>query len=202
MKTLLKTTAIAALLLGFTSCNERAKLADTLTGDWTANPERITTSDAKATTTVSRALTFMTDESSDTGGYVEGGVTFSIMTGTRLLAADVQPISVTARGTATISGRWEAVDDDEVMVTWDYTTLAVNVDPTAVDLDYDIVTGADSTAYETLRPQAVKIITGTMTQALQTEVFNYGKIDDIDFHDNNSSMSVEIGKTDLTFRKF
>lgn len=204
MKNIISAVCLLIAALGLTSRNgksEKAKLADSMTGSWNSAPERIMTSDHKATTTVERTLTFVSDESSNTGGNVDGAVKFSVLTGTRLQAAEVQPISVTATGTASVSGRWEAIDDDEILVTWDFTTLKVNVDPDAVDLDYDIATETDSETLQTLKPSVVKSISSAISAAIPTEVFNFGKIDDIGFINQSSSMKCEIGHKDYIFQK-
>ncbi|MDE5608569.1 MAG: hypothetical protein K2I64_06520 [Muribaculaceae bacterium] len=201
MRHIISALCVAAGAIAFTSCNEKAKLADSLTGTWSSAPERIATADTRATTTVERTLTFLNDESSNTGGDVDATVKFSILTGTQLQAADVQPISITAEGTASVSGRWEATDDDEIVVNWNFSTLKVNVDPDAVSLDYDVVTQNDSETLMTLKPAVIKALTATISSAMPTEVFNFGKVDDIKFINNSTSLKCEIGDKDYVFNR-
>ncbi len=201
MKHFIPALCLALGAVALTSCNEKAKLADSITGTWNSTPERIATSDQKATTTVERTLTFINDENTNSGGDVNAGVKFSVLTGTQLQAAEIQPISITAEGTATVSGKWEAIDDDEIVVNWDFASLKVDVDTNAVSLDYDIATQTDSETLLALKPAAVKSITTAISSALPTEVFNFGKVDDIEFINNNTSMKCEIGHKDFIFNK-
>lgn len=203
MKKLFSTIALSAMMIGLASCNEKSKLADRLTGFWTSSPERIATNDSRATTTVTTSLTFINDESSNTGGDITGGVEFTILTGTEAQAAMIQPISITANGKASISGRWEAIDDDEIMVTWNYSTLKVDIDPEAVEMEYNVMDQASSPVDIALKSQLVKSITATMTTALSTETFRSGKIDDIEFSNSGATMTCETpDDRDVTFSKF
>ena len=135
MKKILSLGIVTASLLVLSSCNEKAKLATSIAGSWSGSAQRVETSDAKATTSVTRIINFMPDAGSKTGGTLEAVAEFSIETGTQLQATDTQPISVTASGNATISGRWEATDDDEIVISFDSNSLKVNVDPKEVVLE-------------------------------------------------------------------
>lgn len=203
MKKLFPIFALLTLLFTLSSCNEKSKLADRLTGLWTSTPQRIATNDSRATTTVTTMLTFVNDENSKTGGTVTGGAQFNILTGTDLQGTLQQPISVTANGKASISGEWEAIDDDEIMVTWDYSTLKVEIDPTAVEMDYNVVTGDATPVDMTLKDSLVQSINATMTNALSTQTFRSGEFDDIKFTNDDVTMTCETPDDQhTTFNKF
>ena len=199
MKKILSLGIVTASLLVLSSCNEKAKLATSIAGSWSGSAQRVETSDAKATTSVTRIINFMPDAGSKTGGTLEAVAEFSIETGTQLQATDTQPISVTASGNATISGRWEATDDDEIVISFDSNSLKVNVDPKEVVLEYTISTESAEPIDQTLTATAIAEITRTITPAMNHNVFNFSKIDDIKITGN--LMSCEIGKKDFTFHR-
>lgn len=181
------------------SCNEKARLADEITGSWSGQAERVDTPSAPSTTTVTRMMTFTPGLNTSTGGELTATALFSVESGTELQAAGTQPIAVTVNGTATITGHWEAIDDDEVVVTFDSNTLKVDVDPTDVVLEYDITTEASHSVTDSIAPGIAAAVTKSMGTILTHHVFNFAKIDDIKVTGN--IMSCEIGKKDYSFHR-
>ena len=199
MNKILTSALLVASMAMITSCNEKAKLADAVTGSWSGQAERVETPNQPTTTTVTRMITFIPDLNSTTGGSLEATALFSVESGTKLQAAGIQPIAVTVNGNATITGRWEAIDDDEIAISFDSKTLTVNIDPNEVVLEYDIATETSEPINESVKPDIAATVTRSMTQVLNHSVFNYAKIDDIKVKGN--LMSCEIGKKDYTFHK-
>ncbi len=199
MKKFLTFALLIGSLLSFTSCNEKAKLASAVTGSWSGSAERVDTPDAKTTTTVTRYFTFTTDAGSKTGGTLTATAQFSLESGTQLEATNTQPISVTASGTATITGKWEATDDDEIMVSFDTNSLQVNVDPQEVVLEYTISTETSEPISEDLPATMATAIKRSMTSVMAHDVFSFSKIDDIKVKGN--LMSCELGHKDYTFHR-
>lgn len=199
MNKILTSALFVATLALLTSCNEKAKLAQAVTGSWTGQAERVDTPHQKTTTTVTRVFTFTPDSQSATGGTFQVTADFSIEGGTQLEAAGTQPIAVTVNGNATISGRWEAVDDDEIIVSYDSKTLQVNVDPEEIVLEYNIASETATPVQQDIRPEVAAIVKRTITPVMQTNVFSTSKIDDIKI--KGSLMSCEMGKKDFTFHR-
>lgn len=199
MKKILSIGLIAASVVLLSSCNEKAKLASAVSGAWSGTAERVNTPDAKTTTTVTRMFNFIPAADSSTGGTVEATAEFSVESGTQLEATNTQPISVTANGTATISGHWEAIDDDEILISFDSKTLKVNVDPQEVVLEYTISTGTSVPVEENIPAAIAATVTRSMTSVMNHTVFNINKIDDIKV--KGQLMSCEIGRKDYTFHR-
>lgn len=199
MKNALLLAFYASTLVIFTSCNEKAKLADAISGSWSGQAERVEVPNAKTTTTVTRNITFTSDTNSSTGGEVTATALFSVESGTELEAAGTQPIAVTVNGTATIQGHWEAISDDDVMVAFDANTLKVDIDPNEVVLEYNIATEESAPVEETTSDQVVTAVTKSITPLLQQRVFNYSKIKDIKV--KGVLMSCEMDKKDYTFHR-
>lgn len=199
MKKFLTVVILFGSLVSFMSCNEKSKLATSVSGSWSGSAERVETPDAKTTTTVTKYFTFTADSESKTGGTITATAQFTLESGTQLEAANTQPIAVTANGTATITGKWEAIDDDEIMVSFDTNTLQVNVDPQEVVLEYTISTETSEPISEELPAAISSTIKHSMTSVMTHDVFNFSKIDDIKI--NGNLMSCEIGHKDYTFHR-
>lgn len=199
MNKVFSTAILIASVALFSSCNEKASLAKSINGAWSGQAERVDVPDSKTTTTVTRMMTFNTDAGSSTGGTIDATAMFSLESGTQLLPAGTQPIAVTVNGTATISGHWEATDDDEIIVSFDSKTLKVEIDPDEIVLEYDIATQESYSVSDSIQAGVVASVSRSMATLLQHRVFNFNKIDDIKV--KGSLMSCEIGKTDYTFHR-
>lgn len=198
-KTLLAAFLVASSMSIFTSCNEKSRLADNITGSWTGQAERVEVPDSKTTTTVTRSFIFTTDDTSSTGGDISATALFSVESGTQLEAAGTQPIAVTVNGSATITGHWEAIDDDEVMVSFDPNSLKIDINPNEVVLEYNIATEESSPIEEATSTQVAQAVTKSIKPLLQQRVFNYSKIKDIKI--KGVLMSCELDKKDYTLRR-
>ncbi len=109
------------------------------------------------------------------------------------------PLTITASGTAVITGVYNVKDDDEVNLNLDATSLSISVDPEAVKLSYDIIDGNSGSSLEALRPGALRLAQQQINRAAQEVFFNLDEIDDIRI--DGDMMSCEIGHKDLNFRR-
>lgn len=197
MKTSLTSLLIGVAIVATTSCNEQASLANKLSGSWVGTPERVETTDARTTTTITQSLSFALENGSKISGPVEASAQFTVESGTPLTATTVQPIAMTVSGVATISGKWEAIDDDEVAVRYDFSSMKVSVDPSDVVLEYNIATQSSAPVDSTLTPSMVAAIKASLERVFHNQIFNYAKIDDIKI--KGPLMSCEINKRDFSF---
>ncbi len=195
-KSILLSFAASGLLV-FTSCDSRQKLSEEVQGIWAGAPEQLTSTGAARATMV-RALEF-----TPTGDAGEGNVTLTayITVENTMPANDsiVTPMTITAAGTATITGLYQAKDDDDMLINLDDSSLSVTVDPEGVQLNYDILSGDSGSQLSTLRPAAVILASQQIEHAARNVFFNLSEIEDIKV--NNNIMECEIGHHDLTFRR-
>ncbi len=187
--------SLVALLAA--SCSSKDKLAEELNGTWSSAPEQIANSGATRTTMV-RVIEF-----NNNGGSPEGAVTMTaLITVDNVMAAGDSisvPLTITASGAATITGVFQAKDDDELLINLDYSSLQVSVDPQAVQLNYNLLTQESSSRLEALRPGALRLATQQIQQSATSVFSNLTEIEDIKI--DNNLMSCEIGHKDLTFRR-
>ena len=77
------------------------------------------------------------------------------------------PISLTASGYAMISGTWQAISADRVELVLDQNSLTVRVDPDAVIINADMLTGGSAPADLTaLKPRLSRIISDQLRDAV------------------------------------
>jgi hypothetical protein len=189
------TAAVAGMLTLMTACDTKAKLAESVQGKWTGNPEKMLDTGAASASMV-RTLEF-TKGAADTEGSVTMTAMITVENTMQSNDSIVTPLQITASGVATITGVYQAKDDDELTISLDATSMNVNVDPDAVKLNYNIATAAP--LVEKLKPGAAILATQQINRAAQNAFSNITEIDDIKIE--GSIMRCEINHTDLTFTK-
>ena len=187
--------AVAAVLPLMTSCNSKAKLAEALQGEWSGNPETILDTGAASASMV-RMLEF-TRGAADTEGSITMTAMITVENTMQSNDSIVTPLQITASGTATITGVYQVKDDDELTISLDATSMTVDVDSDAVQLNYNIVTEQSAPLVEKLKPGAAILATQQINRAAQNAFSNITEIDDIKI--DGSIMRCEINHTDLTF---
>lgn len=188
-----------AILAGamLTGCDSRARLAESVQGTWTGNPEKLLDTGA-ATASMVRMMEF-TRGATDREGTVTMTALITVENTMQFNDSLVTPLQITASGNATITGVYQAKDDDELMISLDATSMTVNVDPDGVQLNYNVLSEESKPIVEKLRPGAAVLATQQITRAAQNAFTNISKIDDI--HVNGNLMSCEIGHSDLMFSR-
>ena len=191
------TAAVAGMLTLMTACDTKAKLAESVQVKWTGNPEKILDTRAATASNV-RTLEF-TKGAADTEGSVTMTAMITVENTMQSNDSIVTPLQITASGVATITGVYQAKDDDELTISLDATSMNVNVDPDAVKLNYNIATATSAPLVEKLKPGAAILATQQINRAAQNAFSNITEIDDIKIE--GSIMRCEINHTDLTFTK-
>lgn len=184
-------SVMAASLAGImmTSCESASKLSNDIQGSWSGAPERLIAGNSTPSSYIP-VLTFTKT------GNTEGNV--NINASISLSESSDNGASISAAGQSTISGTWTATDDDEIYVNLDPTTLNVIVDPDAVTMSSNNITGVNDVATDTLKTAMIPAIKEHMTSAIRYHLLNMGKIDDIKI--KNGIMTCEIGEKDYSFR--
>lgn len=163
-------------------------------------PENISDNTA-VTATILETLDITADDSAVAKGSHGGVITISGMLSatTQFVGDDVEPLSLTASAKSLISGTWTAIDDDEVAVILDLSTLTVNVDPDAVSINNSILNGKAAPQLETMKPAVAATVAESMKRALSTRYTTIRRLDDVKV--KGPLMKFEIGKTDYVFTR-
>lgn len=189
----------AALVGGaaVTSCNSRAQLSESLQGEWTGNPEKVLDSGAASASMV-RMLEFV-QGNADTEGTITMTANITVDNTMPFNDSIQTPLTISASGVATITGTYQAKDDDEVVLMLDNTSFSVSVDPEGVQLNYNVLADSSASSVEKLKPAAVILATQQINRAAQNAFTNLHEIDDI--HVKGTMMKCEINHQDLVFHR-
>lgn len=108
------------------------------------------------------------------------------------------PVSVTASALATVTGVWSAVDDDDIMLSFDMNTLKIDVDPDAEYLYADPRLSTDIPRVQPIDGNVRSAVTALVKKGMTDVVGNIREIEDVKVKDG--MMRCEIGKHNkLTF---
>jgi lipoprotein len=186
---------VAAMAL--TSCNSRAKLAQSLQGQWSGNPEKVLDTGA-ATASAVRVLNF-TQGSADTEGTITISALITVENTMPFNDSIQTPLTISASGTASVTGIYQVKDHDEIIVSLDASSFTTDVDPEGVQLNYNILTQNSGSTTDRLRPAALILARQQITRAAQSLITNISEIDDI--HVDGNIMKCEIGHRDIVFSR-
>lgn len=194
-KILIGAMALAAVSL--TGCNEAERLASQVEGTWSSTPQMLV-NDAGSQATLVETITFERDSAKTGGPVVIVGMVSSTgaMTGSDAL---VQPFEIAASAKSTVTGRWTAVDDDEIMLALDVANMSVAVDPSGLVISSNVLDGATQSNPEALKPQFASMVEAALRRQLLARYTSMTKLDDVKVKDNGSLLKFEIGKTDYVY---
>ncbi len=194
-KILIGVIAVAAMAL--TGCDEAKRLAGEVNGTWGSTPQMLV-NDAGSQATIVETITFAQDPDSAGGEVIITGLVSSTgsMTGTD---AVMQPFELAASASSTVKGRWTAVDDDEIMMNLDVQKMTVDVDPSALVISGNVLTGNTESNPEALRPQMAALVKGALTRQLTARYTAMHHLDDVKVKDKGTVLKFEVGKTDYVY---
>ena len=196
-KVLIALCCMGAGLTVVSSCDSKGRLAEAVEGEWTGNPERLLDTGAASATMV-RMMEFSPGEVA-TEGTITMTAVITVENTMQFNESVVTPLTITATGTATITGTYQVRDHDDILVGLDATSLSVSVDPDAVQLNYNIISEDSAPMVEKLKPGAAVLATQQINRAAQNAFANITEIEDI--HIKNNTMRCEIGDHDIAFSR-
>ncbi len=183
------------------SCDETARLAKELPGSWAGTPENFT-DNASVTATIIESIDISSNPDMMPKGVHGGTLTIAGMlsANTQIVGQPgfVEPLGLTVSGRSTISGTWTVIDDDEVAVSLDPSTLTVSVDPDAVVVN-GVITEMNGPRVDSIKPSVASAIWQSLKMALVNRYSAIRKLDDVKI--KGPLMKFEIGDTDYVFTR-
>ncbi|WP_289869671.1 hypothetical protein [uncultured Duncaniella sp.] len=196
------TSACLFAALALVSCNDNARLASEVQGAWTGTPENFT-DNSVVTATILETFDFVSDGTVIAKGSHGGSVVIAgMITASTQVVADaglVEPLSLTATAKSTISGTWTVIDDDEIALSLNLQSLAVDVDPSTLVVEGNVLTGNDTPKIDSIRPSVVATIGASMKRALENRYASFRHLDDVKV--KGPLLKFEIGKMDCVFTR-
>lgn len=196
------TSACLFAALALVSCNDNARLASEVQGAWTDTPENFT-DNSVVTATILETFDFVSDGTVIAKGSHGGSVVIAgMITASTQVVADaglVEPLSLTATAKSTISGTWTVIDDDEIALSLNLQSLAVDVDPSTLVVEGNVLTGNDTPKIDSIRPSVAATIGASMKRALENRYASFRHLDDVKV--KGPLLKFEIGKMDCVFTR-
>ena len=155
------------------------------------------------TATILETFDFVSDGTVIAKGSHGGSVVIAgMITASTQVVADaglVEPLSLTATAKSTISGTWTVIDDDEIALSLNLQSLAVDVDPSTLVVEGNVLTGNDTPKIDSIRPSVAATIGASMKRALENRYASFRHLDDVKV--KGPLLKFEIGKMDCVFTR-
>lgn len=159
MKKTFLALAAAVAVFGLSSCGSRPDVA----GSWAGEAELPIEGASTAYTRV------VYDFNADGSAVANYSIEFAkaLPQSTQI----VTPYQASVSAMATINGTWQWVagEDDELSLAFDPSTLAVNVDPQALEMRANVITDEQAPELDTLRPQIASLYQADIEQAIRAQ---------------------------------
>lgn len=194
---LILASGLAVAAAAFTSCERHADVA----GSWTGMPGRSLAVSGAIDVTSTISLDFARQPASkakDSG----------LLTISAAIDAN-QPVTggtfenaayeVSVAASASMTGTWAFIDDDDIAITLDPSSFTVKVDPDGITFAEDLVSGMQDPQLDSLSTATAARWQSVIAPAIKTEFLKYNKLDDIKI--KNGIMTFEIADRDYTFRR-
>lgn len=196
------TSACLFAALALVSCNDNARLASEVQGSWTGTPENFT-DNSVVTATILETFDFVSDGAVVAKGSHGGSVVIvGMISASTQVVADagfVEPLSLTAAAKSTISGTWTVIDDDEIALSLNPQSLTVDVDPSTLVVEGNVLSGNDTPKIDSIRPSVASTIGASMKRALENRYASFRHLDDVKV--KGPLLKFEIGKMDCVFTR-
>lgn len=199
MKRLFGMFAAVSLLLAVAGCSSAYNLAQKLLGAWSSVPERLIDTDASSATII-ETYAFGPLDSVKDGGLIQLTSLISVTGAVQGTPGISTPVSLTASGYATVSGKWTATSSEAVEITLDMSTLVVNVDPEAVLISTNISDDVDNAVTEQLRPQFAKSVRNQLLKAATERYSGVMKLNDVRIIDD-TTLKFKLNKNPYTLTR-
>lgn len=196
----IKIVAMALSLAGLAAMTSCGDDLDALPGLWEGTPTTIGTV-SQMNSTASMSMEFNTAP----GDTRSGDVTFRMMINTENATVPqfdgmVESYALNVASTAMAKGTYTLVDDDEIVIHLDPSSITVAVDPEAVKYQANVFTEEQKPVVDSLMPFAAAHIQQVLRPQVSAELLKFTHIDDVKIKDDRI-MSCEINDHDYTFRK-
>lgn len=191
--------AVLGTITAVSSCSKY----DRFSGTWQSTPERLTSIPDAADATSTMTIDFAPDVRDTKQGVADFSAVIEI---TKALPASPDildsPYETNITATASINARYvfEKGDDDDIILSFDPSTLKVNVDPAGVTFSENMLSQTERPVIDSLTTAVADEWRVTITAAIREEFMKYKKIEDIKVH-HGDMMSCEVEHRDLTFRR-
>ena len=175
-------------------------------GKWiSAMPENITedvSNVARATSQLS--MEFSQGKASAATGVVTLSSVIDITQPVNGDSSFVEPYEVSIAATANISGVWAFAgdSDDDLVLSFDMSTLDVDVDPHGVSFSQNLLTGAQRPTIDSLTSVTVNLWKHELHNVLLARLTHFSMLDDVEVNKDGNLLTFEIKNSSGHERKY
>ena len=200
----LSTTSFFSVIatLGIIAAVSACAHTDRFAGTWQGNPERMDNVPGVADAVSTITLDFAPDATDKSKGIVDIMAVMEVSQAVAGIAEDTNvPYQANITATATISGQYTSDHEGEdLLVSFDSSSLKVNVDPSGVSFSENIITGTERPVLDSLTAATADRWRVILSSAIRDRFNSYRRIEDIKIH-HGDMLSCEVDDRDLTFRR-
>ena len=190
--------------LGIISAVSSCTKSDRFAGTWQGNQERIANIPDAADASYTLTIDFAPEKPGAKNGVADFNAVVNISQAVQSTNPDalVSPFEANVTATASITATYfmENGEDDDILLSFDPSSLQVNVDPAGVTLTQDALSNTERPMLDSLTAATANHWRVLITSAMRNEFNRFTKIEDIKVH-HGDMMSCEVDHRDLTFRR-
>lgn len=200
MRTLIYSIAGVVALLA-SSCDQNAKLASEVNGSWGLTNQTLDVGGAFSSTINSEEYLFTLSASGAKDGLLEISSMIEMELMSPFNGNVVESLQNNVAASASISGKWQVVDDDEILLNLDLSSLSVDIDTTAVSLNSNLMTGTDSAVTGTLDASQINTCRMALISSLRARYGTMRKLSDVKVKDKGAYLKFEVGDVDYILNR-
>lgn len=103
-----------------------------------------------------------------------------------------EPYDVSVAASTSLRGMWTLMDDDEIAIAVDFSTLQVNVDQNGVTFSQNILTRADAATVDSLAQVAVDYWQQEIARAWKSEMSYINTFEDVEVSSDGNMLTLEV----------
>ncbi|MDE6317590.1 MAG: hypothetical protein K2L73_04240 [Muribaculaceae bacterium] len=187
--------AILFAAVALVSCENKEGLAKKVGGTWQSVPEDIVDTDSINVSLI-RSLEFAPLQ--DAEGTLVVSAMISVEKYMPQTDSIVSPITVNAAAVASVTGRYEAISYDKIVLEPDASTFSFSVDSAAVSYNYDVLTQNATPEAINLTPQLIEGFNKYLTPVIKASLAKRDTLTNVKL--TRTLMDCRIGNEKLTLR--
>lgn len=187
--------AIAFATIAIVSCQNKESLAKKVNGTWQSMPEHIVNTDSISVDLI-KSYEFAPLEDAQ-GTLVISGM-MSIERYMPESDSIVSPLTINAAAVASVTGTFEAISFDKIILKPDPSTFSLSIDTAAVSYNYNVLDNNAAPSLQNLKPAWINYFTSYLKPIVKSNFLKCDTLTNVKLTD--TMMNCRTGETELTLR--
>lgn len=187
--------AIAFAVIAIVSCRNKEGLAKEVNGTWQSVPEHIANTDSIS---VDLIKSYEFAPLQDAQGTLVISAMMSIERYMPESDSIISPLTVNAAAVASVTGTYEAVSFDKIILKPDASTFTLSIDTAAISYNYDVLDNNAAPSLQHLKPAWINYLTTYLKPIVKGNLLKCDTLAKVKV--DGTMMHCHDGETDLTLR--